>query len=165
MRHFPPGVAVVLAVLWAACLIPDAGAAQAKDYAYLFLQGRVSDPSGRKPLAKVNVRLSATSGTFETETDARGVFIFDRLPIASYDLEVVTHDGRVIRRARRIEVGDLDRTRLEVRMGRGSSESLRLEAVEGGVEAVVPEPSPNWGRLWKQSLVFVGGALILVLAL
>ena len=143
----------------------SATAATPKDYAYLYLQGKISDPIGGRPLANATVRLSGNGEVFEAATDQRGSFVFDRLPVRSYVLDVITADGRVMRDLRDIDPDDPfpDRARVRIRLGGGPGQSLSIETTENGVTLLVPEPRTRWARLWKQLAIFVGAAALLAL--
>jgi len=130
----------------------------AKNYAYLLVQGRIYESGATDPIAGVTVRLvSAEAGPFEAVTGRNGVFVFDRLPVASYEVQVIDAAGRVIRSAREIDPGDPDRSRVELRMdGRGEAGALRMDTREGRTVLVAPKPPPDKKRLWKQMAIFVG---------
>jgi hypothetical protein len=141
-----------------------ASVGEAPDYRYLFLQGRLTEPRTGDPLANAVIALEGPSGTFEAEANERGVFTFERVPVATYDIRVTTSDGRVIRAGRAIEKTSPTRTRIRLKLGRGAGTHLRVEPVtESRVAVTVPEPPPEWNRFWKQGLIFlaVAGALAL----
>jgi hypothetical protein len=144
-------------LLLAGILLPGISAAAApKDYAYLFLQGKVIGEDGRRPLAGLTIRLSQGSRKFEATTDGRGVFVFDRLPVATYDLEVLAADGRVVRAMRRIE--DPQRIRLRLDMGRGPGQALKVEGGDGRLDIDVPRPPAEWKKFWGEFVIVVGTA-------
>ena len=136
-----------------------------KNYAYLYLQGKIADPIGGRPLADATIRLSGNGEVFEVATDQRGSFVFDRLPVRSYRLDVVTADGRVLKNLRDIDPDDpfADRARVRIRLGAGPGQSLSIETNENQVTVLVPEPRTRWGRLWKQLGIFIGAAGLLAL--
>jgi hypothetical protein len=158
----PVALLVAVALLLTATPAP---AAEPKDYAYLYVQGRISDPVNGRPLAEATVRLHGGGEVFEMLTDARGSFIFDRLPVRSYRLDVVTADGRTLRNLRDIDPDDpfADRARVRVRLGDGPGESLGIETTDNQVTVLVPEPKTRWGRFWKQFGIFIGAAGLLAL--
>jgi hypothetical protein len=139
--------------------------ATAKTYAYLYLQGKIADPVGGRPLADATVRVHGEGEVFEVETDKRGGFVFQKLPVRSYVLDVVTADGRVLRNLRDIDPEDpfLDRARIRIRFGQGPAQSLGIETNEKQVTMMIPEPRTRWGRLWKQLGIFIGAAGLLAL--
>ena len=92
-------------------------AAETERYAYLFLQGKLSASGEGHPEAGVTVRVISKAGTFDTKTDDRGVFSFERLPVAAYDLRIITADGKVMRSVRPFP--DPRGIRLEVKSGKG----------------------------------------------
>jgi hypothetical protein len=143
----------------------SAPVAEAKNYAYLYLQGKISDPVGGRPLSDATVRLLGDGEVFEVATDQRGSFVFDRLPVRSYRLDVVTADGRVLRNLRDIDPDNpfTDRARVRVRLGEGPGQSLAIETNDNQVTVLVPEPKTRWGRLWKQLGIFIGAAGLLAL--
>jgi len=132
-------------------------------YAYLLLQGKVTAPGGEDTGAGVTVRLFTKDKTFETRTDDRGVFVFERLPVASYDLRIITADGRVMRTVRPFD--DPRGIRLEIQVGKGVGKALHLDATAPGgkVTYEVPQRAPEWGRFWKEFGVIVGAAGIFAL--
>ena len=136
---------------------------EARDYAYFTLQGRLSDPSLRTPLEGATVRLTAGDRSFETITDRKGVFMFERLPVTSFKVDVVSADGRVIRGIRRLDANDPVRQRLHVKLGHGLPQSFGVHASEESVALDVPQPEVRWDRFWKQLAAFGGGALLLAL--
>jgi hypothetical protein len=156
----------LLAVLAALLLQGGLLAAEPKNYAYFFLQGKISDSQHRGALEGATVRLAAGGETWETTTDERGVFVFEKLPLQTYDLTVTAPDGQVIESLDRIDLPEEGRTRLRVRFGTGDGKSARLDA--GGTEltGVEIKPSdrpPRWKRFWKQFGIFVGAAMLLAL--
>lgn len=143
-----PLPALLLAV-GAAVLMPSpAAAGGAERYAYLFLQGRIVDDDGGRPAVGLSVRVSAGTDVFESVTDQRGVFVFEKLPVAPYDLRIISPGGRVMRSIRRID--DPSRIRLRVRTGRGEGTSLRVLPDSGRVAVDIPDPPPSWNRFWKE---------------
>ena len=138
-------------------------AAEPERYAYLFLQGKLSASGEGHPEVGVTIRLISKARTFETKTDDRGVFAFERLPVASYDLRVITADGKVMRSVRPFEVPR--GIRLEVKSGKGEGKVLHLDATSpsGRVTYEVPEYAPDWARFWKEFGVIVGAAGIFAL--
>jgi len=133
-------------------------AAEPERYAYLFLQGKLGASGQGRPEAGVTIRLTSKARTFETRTDDRGVFVFERLPVASYDLRIITADGKVMRSVRPFD--DPRGIRLEVRSGKGEGKVLHLDATSpsGRVTYDVPERAPDWSRFWKEFGVIVGAA-------
>ncbi len=150
--------------LFASCLAPAASrAAQAERYAYFFLQGKVTGLGPGRSEAGVRIQLTSPSGAFETTTDDRGIFVFEKLPVTSYDLRIVTPDGLVMRTIR--PHNDPRGIRLEVRAGRGEGKALHLDATAPGgrVTFDVPEHAPDWGRFWKELGIVIGAAGIFAL--
>ncbi|HKY31475.1 MAG TPA: carboxypeptidase-like regulatory domain-containing protein [Candidatus Polarisedimenticolia bacterium] len=155
---------LILAAALAAAILPwGAASAQQKEYAYFSLQGKLTDPSLRRPMIGAIVRLTAGEEVHSSETDVRGVFSFDRLPVASYRVDITTAGGRVVRTARRLELDETNRTRLRLRLGRGEPVAFQVKAEAGGVSLDVPEPEVRWDRFWKELAFFVGGAAVLAL--
>jgi hypothetical protein len=139
----------------------DAGG---KDYRRLFVQGRLSEPAGGGTLAGAVVTLRNDDGVHEAVADDQGVFTFERLPVASYDMSVVTADGRVLRSGRDLERTGPTRTRLRLRFGRGDGTRLRVDPVtRDRVEVSVPEPPPDWDRFAKQGAIFAAAVVLLAL--
>ena len=136
----------------------------AEDYRRLFVQGRLSDPGGGGTMAGAVVTLRGDDDVHEAVTDDQGVFTFERLPVASYDMTVVTADGRVLRSGRDLERTGPTRTRLRLRFGRGDGTRLRVDPVAGDrVELSVPEPPPDWDRFAKQGAIFAAAVVLLAL--
>lgn len=136
---------------------------EARDYAYFTLQGRLSDPSLRKPLEGATIHLTAGERKFQAVTDRKGVFSFEKLPVTSFKVEVVSSDGRVIRGIRRLDANDPVRPRLRMKLGKGDPQSFDLLASGEAVALEVPEPEVRWDRFWKQLAAFGAGALALAL--
>lgn len=139
----------------------QAAAAGPRDYAYFTLQGRLTDPSLRKALQGATVRLTAGDEKFETVTDQKGLFVFERLPVASYNVHVISAEGRVVRGIRRIDDGDRFHQRLKMKLGRGEATSFQVHAAEDTITLDVPKPEVRWDRFWKELGIFVGGAALL----
>jgi hypothetical protein len=138
-------------------------ATDAERYAYLFLQGKVSGAGRGGSEAGATVLLTSRGRTFEARTDDRGVFAFEKLPLASYELRIVTADGKVMRSIRAFD--DPRGIRLEARTGRGEGKKLRLDATPHGgrVTYEVPEHAPDWKRFWMEFGLIVGAAGIFAL--
>lgn len=156
---------VVAFVVAAGFAWDPAAAGQPRDYARLLVQGKVTRSTRYEPLSGLRVVLKGQTESFEALTDRAGVFVFERVPVATYDLEIVAPDGRVIRRARNVTSGDSPTKLLEVGLGRGDSTPVRIVPDSTGVAVDVPEPPPNWGRVGGQGLIFVGIAALLVVLL
>lgn len=157
-------LAPVLLCLFAAGLAPASSrAAEPERYAYLFLQGKVSGRTQGDSQAGVRILLTSPSGSFETMTDERGIYVFEKLPVASYDLRIVTAEGRVIRSIR--PFADPRGIRLQIGTGRGEGKSLHLDATaaNGRVAYEVPERPPDWSKFWKELGIVVGAAGIFAL--
>lgn len=157
--------AFVAAVAALVCLLGGSQAmareGEARDYAYFTLQGRLSDPSLRKPMEGATIRLTAGDQKFEAVTDRKGVFAFERLPLTSFKVDVINSDGRVVRGIRRLDANDPVRPRLYMKLGRGEPQTFQVSAAEEAVALDVPQPEVRWDRLWKELAIFVGGAAIL----
>ncbi len=162
------GRAAVLALiaLVALCFPALCRAAQAKDYAYVFLQGRIADPYEKHPLAGAIVRLSVDTRVFEAPTDRKGVFVFEKLPVATFTLDIVTADGKLVSWFQKPDLSDPSRPRVKVKFGKARGKSavtLVSREAEGKVEVRVDAAPARWGRFWKQFAIFGAGALVLAL--
>jgi len=160
-------LAVVAAAAALVCLpcgsVALARQGEARDYAYFTLQGRLSDPSLRKPMEGATIRLTAGDRRFEAITDRKGVFSFERLPVTSFTVDVINSDGRVVRGLRRLDANDPVRPRLQMKMGRGVPLAFQVHAQEDAVAVDVPQAEVRWDRFWKELAIFVGAAAILAL--
>jgi len=146
------------------CLAPEAASAgQARDYAYLHVRGRLLDRLGGDPMKGVRIRLTNADSVFEATTDAGGAFVFEKLPIAGYDLTMTTADGDVLERIEEVDIELPTIKRFEVRFGRGEGRSATIQAQRDGVSISAPPPPVSWPRFWKQGLIFAGAAILLAL--
>jgi len=175
VRRFP---GFLIAILLAAILLPG-GAARAqepgalsqeqaaegagREYAYFTLQGRLTDPSLRKAMEGATIRLTSGDESFETVTDRKGIFLFEKLPVTTFTVDVISSDGRVVRGIRRLDANDPVRPRLRIDLGKGSPQSFQMNAAEEAISLDVPEPEVRWDRFWKELAIFVGAAAILAL--
>jgi hypothetical protein len=153
-------------IVLAAVGMPSAGAGEARDYAYLYLQGKISESRRGRPVGDATVRLVAGSEVIEVRSDARGAFRFDKLPVKTYELEILTAQGEVIRRVRRFDTANLELTMLDLRVGRtrrDSTSGIVVEAEREQVEIAVPEPRTRWDRFGNELLIFLGVAGLLAL--
>lgn len=139
----------------------DAG--EPKEYAYILLQGRLTDLSEDHSFDGATIRLKSDARIFESTTDDNGVFVFDRLPVANYEMEIRTADGQRMRSVRDGTPEDPDRKRMKIRFGKGKGSVIRLEPDDDRVAVIVPEPPSNMKRFGKQALIFVGAAVVLAL--
>ncbi len=153
----------VIVTLAAAMLLPAAWAAEPRDYAYVFLQGKLTDSKTGRPLARASVRVTADAGVFETMTDPRGVFTFEKLPLAVVELRITTPEGNVIRGIQRSDPDDPDGTRFRIKLGRGYGDGIRIETTRERVTVDVPEPQTRWAKLWAELGIFIGVAGLLAL--
>jgi hypothetical protein len=132
-----------------------------RDYAYLLLQGKVSGPNEDRPVEGVTVRLKSGSELFEAVTDQRGLFIFEKLPILSYRLQVTAPDGTVIHTMRQID--DPHRIRIRIKTHRGNIHGFRVGVEDGELAVDVPAMPVNWGKFWTQVGIVVGVLLLFTL--
>ncbi len=147
--------AVLLAAM--ALLPTTALPAEAKNYAYFLLQGRIADPLEREFLVGATIRLTAGADVFETVTDERGTFLFERLPVQTYDLTVRSAEGEVIRYIEQVDLGELVRTRLMIRLGKKGPERKARVGVDGDQVAVdAADRAPRWQRFWWQAALVAG---------
>ncbi len=153
---------LVLTLVMMCALAPASLAAEAKNYAYFLLQGRVAGNLESTFLEGATVRLTAGTEIFETTTDARGVFLFEKLPVQAYDLTITTIEGDVIRTLERVDLGDPHRTRLKIRLGKGVGRKARVGAGENEIVVDTADRPPKWNRFWKQFAIVVGAAAALV---
>ena len=163
----------VIMILAAAMLLPATLAAEPREYAYVFLQGKLTDSSTARPLERAFVRLTTNTEAFETTTDSRGVFTFEKLPLGQlptgelpfvpFELRIVTPEGKVIRGIQRSDPDDPDGTRFRIRMGKGYGGGIRIEATRERVTVNVPEPHTRWSKLWAEFGIFIGVAGLLAL--
>jgi len=138
------------------------GAAR-KEYAYLLVQGSISDPSGGRPLIGATVRLSSGSLRYETITDGRGAVVFEKLPVASYEMTVTDTDGDGVESFEPVGLDASDARRFRIRFGTGEPVGVCIDAAGKDVHLVAPEPPARWRRFWAQFAIFGGCALILAL--
>ncbi len=138
-------------------------AAATKSYAYLYLQGRLTDPSKKTPMVAAEVRLTSADRSFSATTDARGSFLFDKLPLSTFEMHVTTADGKVIQSIEEIDLKVHGARRYKAKLARGEEAMPVIEANESGVRITVPKPAFRWKRFWTQFAIFGGGALILAL--
>ena len=160
MRAFASVLAFAVLAAPGTCL---AGAA--KDYAYVFVQGRIADPYEKHVLSGATVRLTTDSRVFEAVTDRKGVFVFERLPVATFTLDIVTEDGRLVSWFKGSDSSDPSRPRVSVKFGkkRGASTiTVSPGKTEDHVEVVVKSPPAGWDKFWKEFAIF--GAVAVVLA-
>ena len=160
MRLVGGGLLLGLAVI---SLTPGITAAEPKDYSYLFLQGKLTSTGNGRPVIDATVRVRGDSGVFETVSDRRGIFMFEKLPVDNYELEITTEDGKSIRTARNTGLDELERNRLEINLGTGPASALLIEAGPDSFEVTAPNPPPAHARFWKQFLIFLGVAVVLAL--
>lgn len=163
-RRWPALPALVVQFALLSLLSPECSqAASPADYAYLRVQGKITDPLQKTPLVGATVRLTAETRVFEAITDRRGMFLFEKLSVRSYTVRITTAEGEVIRDLWEIDPGDPARTRLRIRLGRGPGTGPLIMPVRDRVEVLAPEPRVRWHRFWKQLAIFVGSAGILAL--
>jgi len=150
---------LVLALLTAG----PAAVAQPRDYAYLFVQGRISDLDRGRAQIGATVRLIGEDGVYETLTDSRGAFAFEKLPIAGYTVEIALPDGTVLQGYQDEDPLDPSRVRIKMRARRGKRLPVRIEARAEAVAISAPEPQTNWNKLWGEAGIFTAAALLLAL--
>lgn len=138
-----------------------AAASEPREYAYMFFQGRLAEPGGDGPVEGLLVRLRQGSLAFETRTDERGVFTFERLPLGAYSLEIVSPTGKVIRWIKDIDPADASTRRFGIRMGSGPAAPVRIEPGEDRVRIRIPQRPVRWKRLWIEMGLFAGAAFLL----
>jgi len=155
--------AAVLLACFLTGLLASPAMAAAKNYAYMLVQGRLIGESAARPLAGLTVRLLAEGEVFETVTDSRGAFVFDKLPVASYDLQVISSDGRAMQGFRDKDPLEGSRIRVRMRPGNKPPKLIRIEADGEEISFVVPERPTNWNKLWAEVGIFVGLAALLAL--
>jgi hypothetical protein len=149
--------------LVAAAALSVADAAE-RDYRYFFLQGSLAEAGRADPIHGAIVRLTGEAGRFETTTDPRGVFVFERLPVAPFELEIVTPEGLVIRGTQELASSDPLETRIRLKLRRGTGMTIGVDP--GGAPRVasdLPAPRFTWKKLWVEVGVFVGAAALLAL--
>jgi hypothetical protein len=154
-----------LLTLLAAALLPGvaAAASDAGRYAYLYVQGRLSNPSSKTAMEGARIRLTSGETTFETTTDSRGSFVFEKLPLGTYLLHVTTADGRVMDSMQEIGLSLTGPKRYKTRFSTGPEAIPAIVVKEKEVTVKVPKPTVKWKRFWTQFAIFAGGALILAL--
>lgn len=135
-----------------------------RDYAYVFVQGRIADQYERHPLVGATIRLTAGARVFEAVTDPKGVFVFDKLPVTTFTLDIVTSDGRLVEWFQEPNTSDPSRPRVTTKLGKNRGKStLTIVADESGekVQVVVKLPPARWSRFWKQFAIFGAAAVVL----
>ena len=149
-------------VLAAGASTPCAGG-EARDYAYLFLQGKITAGKDAGPVNGARVRLLADSRYYEATTDRRGVFVFEHLPVKKFQLEVITPDGRVIRQIEQVDMQDPARSRLRIQLGKESRTTPMIDVADGEMQVEIPAKKPRWKRFWTQLGIFIGVAVVFAL--
>ena len=135
-----------------------------KDYAYVFLQGRIADQYERNALVGATIRLTAGPKVFEAVTDPKGVFVFDKLPVTTFALDILTADGRLVDWFQEPNTSDPSRPRVKVKLGKNRGKStLTIVAKESDekIQVVVKLPPARWSRFWTQFAIFGGVAAVL----
>ena len=160
-RRMIPAAALLLAAL--PLVSGEARASKARDYAYLYVQGRLSDPVSRAALAGAEVRLTSDDRSFSVITDSKGNFVFEKLPVTTYRMHVITADGKVIERIEEMGLTLTGPKRYRARFARGPEAVPVIEPGEKEITVSVPKPAVRWKRFWKQFAIFAGGALVLAL--
>ena len=136
-------------------------AAEPRDYSYLFVQGKLTKLSGDQLDRGVTVRLAGDGQTFEATADKRGVFVFEKLPVAEYSVRVTTSDGRVIRSIR--SLGDEERIRLEIATTKKAGVEFTVRPAGQHIAVDLPKWRVNWSLFWKEVAIIVGVALLFAL--
>jgi len=134
-----------------------------REYAYLFFQGRVTDTVGTRPLSGATIRLVSGGRVFEARTDSKGAFVFDKLPLGTYEVAIASPAGGALEIVREVDPDDPVRTRFQVKSGQGDVRKARLRVENDRVVIDVPKPPTDWPKFWKQFGVFVGCAGLLAL--
>lgn len=134
-----------------------------REYAYLFFQGRITDMVGTRSLAGATLRLTSAGRVFEARTDPKGAFVFEKLPLGTYDVAITSPEGVALQIVREVDPDDPVRTRFQVRTGHGEVRKARLRVENDRVVIDVPKPPTDWPKFWKQFGVFVGCAGLLAL--
>jgi hypothetical protein len=128
-------------------------------------QGRIADPYEKAPLGNATVRLTAQDArVFEAVTNRNGVFVFERLPVATFALDIVTEDGKLVSWLQSDESPDPDHPRVKVKFARkrgASTVTVVPDRESNNVAVAVNTPPVRWGRFWKQFAIFAGAAVIL----
>jgi hypothetical protein len=138
-------------------------AAETRDYAYMFFQGRITDAVGTRALVGATIRLGSGSRVFEARTDQNGGFVFEKLPLATYEMAVTSPTGQELSIVREVDRGDPVRTRFQVKPGHGDGRRTRLRVENHRVVVDVPKPPADWPRFWRQFGVFAGSAVLMAL--
>jgi hypothetical protein len=154
---------LMLSLLAAVFATGGARASQTKNYAFLYVQGRLSNPSSKTAMEGARVRLTSGEIAFETTTDTKGNFVFEKLPLATYLVHVTTADGRVLDRIEDIGLTVTGPKRYKTRFSSGPEAVPAIVVGEKDVTIKIPKPTVQWKRFWKQFAIFAGGALILAL--
>jgi len=159
LRRLLAAAAFVVLAVPGVCL-----AGTAKDYAYVFLQGRIADQYERHALVGATIRLTEGKRVFEAVTDPKGVFVFDKLPVSTFALDIVTSDGKLVDWFQEPNLSDPSRPRVKIQLGKNRGKStLTIVAKESEerVQVVVKLPPARWGRFWKQFAIFGAAAVVL----
>jgi hypothetical protein len=156
-------LAVILAL--AAAAAPGSSfAAAPKDYAYVFVQGRIADPYEKNALAGATVRLTDGDRVFEAVTDRKGVFRFEKLPVSTFTLDIVAADGKRVQWFQQSDFSDPVRPRVKVKFGKrrgASTVTVVAKETEDKIEVIVKSPPARWGRFWKEFAIFGAAAVVL----
>jgi hypothetical protein len=134
-----------------------------REYAYLFFQGRVTDMVGTRPLSGATVRLASAGRVFEARTDPKGAFLFEKLPLGTYDVAITAPGGGPLQIVREVDPDDPVRTRFQVKSGQSDVRKARLRVENNRVVIDVPKPPTDWPKFWKQFGIFIGCAGLLAL--
>jgi hypothetical protein len=156
-------VGLALSLLASAFMAGGAGASQTKNYAYLFVQGRLSDPGSKTAMAGAQIRLTSGESSFEATTDPKGNFAFEKLPVATYLVHITTADGRVLERIEDMGLTLTGPKRYRASFAHGPEAIPVIVASDKDVSVTVPKPTVRWKRFWTQFAIFAGGALVLAL--
>lgn len=156
-RHGPRWCRVALPGVCALLLFCGISAADApRDYSYLFLQGKISDFVESRTVSGLTVRLVGDSRVFETVTDQRGVFVFEKLPVTTYELEIRAPDGRVLCDTREARAADPSRSRVHITLGNAAPRVIRIVPDQEGIALDVPRPRTRWRKLWMEAGILTG---------
>lgn len=141
---------------------PTLQSAEARRYEYMRVQGRIGELPAEAPVSGIVVRIRSGASVFETTTDARGAFVFDDVPVATYEVEVISSDGKALRTPKTLSSGAADRTRVRFRFDYGAPASIRIEPAGERLTVTVPRQT-DWRKIWTEFAVFAGLAGLLAL--
>jgi len=147
-------------------IMPDAVAAEKKNYIETKIHGKLLYPGSGEPMAGAMIRFTPVDPDLaraSATTEDDGSFVVTGLGYGSYVVEIETAEGETIHGINALPIEEGKPLVLDLKLSDRVRSSTNLENQPDRFAAMVAKDEKKTGKFWKQFGIFFGIAIVIAL--